>query len=150
VARINRLVMAFGTFEILHPGHLSYFRSARGMGNRLIVVVARDSSVRAIKGREPAINERGRLALVKSLRLVDIAVLGNRFATNKQKYSIILKYKPDVVAIGYDQKVDVDDLKRYLKENGMRTTVVRIGKPYKEGVFKGSAIREKLAAGERA
>ena len=54
-------VMVFGTFDILHPGHLNFFKQAREFGNFLIAVIARDKTVLKIKGRLPKNNEKKRL-----------------------------------------------------------------------------------------
>ncbi|MCL5008495.1 MAG: adenylyltransferase/cytidyltransferase family protein, partial [Candidatus Marsarchaeota archaeon] len=67
-------VMAFGSFDILHPGHIAYLNKARGLGDSLVVVVARDSSIRKIKHREPFFAENDRLRIISSLGMVDKAV----------------------------------------------------------------------------
>ena len=85
-------VMCFGTFDGLHPGHLSYLAQAKKYGDYLIVVVARDKTVEKIKGRLPDLDEKMRLREVESQEIVDKAVLGQI----KNKFAIIKKYSPDV------------------------------------------------------
>ena len=71
--------MASGTFDILHPGHGLYLKKAKELGGeyaKLYVVVARDSTVKARK-RIPIIGENQRLELIKMLKPVDEACLGN-------------------------------------------------------------------------
>ena len=46
-------VMAFGTFDLLHPGHLSYLNKSKKLGSKLIVVVARDANTLKVKGFKP-------------------------------------------------------------------------------------------------
>ena len=99
--------MVFGTFDILHKGHLSYFSQARKYGDYLIAIVARDKNVLAIKGNLPKNNEKKRLSAVKGE--VDKAVLGYI----NDKYKVIKKFKPDVICIGYDQMVFLDELKKF-------------------------------------
>ncbi len=137
-------VMAFGTFDLLHPGHLHYLERASRLGDRLIVVVARDSSVRAVKGRSPAIGERNRARLVGSLKIVNRAVVGNRIGKPGDMYEIIREYRPDVMAFGYDQRVDLPKLRLWLRENGIRARVIRIRSSLKPGLYKSSRIRESL------
>ena len=102
-------VMCFGTFDILHPGHLSYFEQALCFGDYLIVVVARDKVSEKLKGRKPRNKERKRLLKVR--KVVDRAVLGYV----KDRFKVIEKYKPDVICFGYDQKVSSDLMKRIKK-----------------------------------
>ncbi len=94
----KKVVMAFGSFDVLHPGHIHFLTKARKLGDRLVVVVTRDSSYRAQKKRRPVMSERERLLTVSSLRMVDAVVLGDRGAA-----SVIRRTSPDVIAVGYDQ-----------------------------------------------
>src|SRR5688572_18630095 len=73
-------VMVFGTFDGLHLGHEHFFKQARALAKTgrpaLIVSVARDRNVLRIKGQQPQLGERQRLALIKKHSLVDKALLG--------------------------------------------------------------------------
>lgn len=100
-ARRKGKVVAFGVFDLLHPGHLKFLESAAKLGSSLTVVVTRDARVIADKGREPVFSERERLAMVKALRVVDEAILGDR----PGEYTVLGKVKPDTVALGHDQRV---------------------------------------------
>ncbi len=137
------IVLAFGSFDLFHPGHLSYLESARGYGNKLIVIVARDESIRAVKGRTPVFNEKDRVQILKALRIVDNAVIGKRLRTPEDKYNIIKKYKPDVLAFGYDQKIDEKKLKEWLKKNNIKAKIVRIN-AYNKKHYKSSIIKNRL------
>ena len=68
-------VLATGTFDILHPGHLCYLSEARALGDELYVIVARDSMIK--HKPKPIVPEAQRLAMVKGLRIVDKAMLGS-------------------------------------------------------------------------
>lgn len=92
-------VMAFGTFDRLHAGHRYFLRQARQHGDALVVVVARDATVLAVKGHTARQSERERLAAVQRLADVDIAVLGNP----GDKYEVVRKFQPHVICLGYDQ-----------------------------------------------
>jgi cytidyltransferase-like protein len=70
-------VLVFGTFDGLHEGHLNLFRQARRYGDYLVVVVARDSTVRENKKKMPKFNEQERLKEVKNNPLVNEALLGS-------------------------------------------------------------------------
>jgi FAD synthetase len=141
-----KTVMAFGTFDLLHPGHLHYLAQARALGDRLVVVVGRDESVRRIKGKAPLLRERDRLLVVKGLRSVDEAVLGNSIRNSEDAFGIIRRYRPDVIALGHDQWAGVGSLRRWLAANGMRARVVRLRSPLKRSVYSSSRIRRALGS----
>jgi len=113
-------IMASGVFDILHPGHISYLEQAKALGDRLVVVVACDETVRKNK-HEPVTSESMRLRLVASLKMVDEAVLGK----NGDMFSILREIRPDVIVLGYDQKFDEKELEENLKKKGFDTKVVR-------------------------
>lgn len=113
-------VLATGTFEILHPGHLTYLRCAKALGDELIVIVARDKMIK--HKREPTISEQQRLEMVQSLSIVDRAILGSERDIFEPLYGI----KPDIIALGYDQCFDADELSRQLHKRGLEAKVVRI------------------------
>jgi len=120
----KKVVMVGGTFEIIHPGHIFLLREAHKLG-KVVVVVARDSNVRRFKKREPIIDEKQRLKVIRSIRYVDKAILGN---PGPDIFSTILKVKPDIIVLGYDQNVDEEELKKFLKENNLNTEVIRLKK----------------------
>ncbi len=130
-------VMAFGSFDVVHPGHLYYLKHAKSLGKRLIVVVARDSSIERIKKIKPKYSERQRLEHIQELPYVDKAILGQE---GEHHFDIVQQYKPDIVALGYDQRYDVEELKSEFEKLGLHTDVMRIG-PYKPGIYKSSKLR---------
>ena len=99
----KRVVLASGTFDLLHLGHVRFLEEAKKAGGKnaeLVVIVARDSTVKARKGKKPIMPEDQRRALVESLKVVDEAILGwEDFSIDK----VIEKIKPDVIAVGHDQ-----------------------------------------------
>ena len=128
--------MAFGTFDIFHPGHKSYLRQARKLGDYLIVVVARDKTVFQVKNQETRNTEQKRLKIIQGSGLLDEAVLGNL----KDKYAVIKKYKPNVIALGYDQNSFSERLEEKLKEFKIKTKIVRL-KSYCPKIYKSSKIK---------
>jgi len=113
-------VLATGTFDILHPGHLLYLSKARSMGDELYVIVARDSMIKH-KPR-PVISEMQRLAMVKALRIVDNAQLGSE----KDIFEPLFQIKPDIIALGKNQFFDEKKLETGLKNCGLNARVIRI------------------------
>jgi FAD synthetase len=123
-----KVVMIGGAFEIIHPGHIQTFSAARKLGNTLVVVVATDESVSRNKGRPPVTNQEWRVMLVSSLRQVDLAVPGNRGSI----YDILPRIRPDVVAVGYDQVHDTEDIVREAAKRGVEIEVARLETPIPE------------------
>ena len=131
--------MVFGTFDILHPGHLHFFKQARALANNpfLIVSIARDINVKKIKGVRPLLSEEQRLKGIHNTGLVNKVVLGNI-----QGYmSHILKEKPDVIALGYDQQAYTENLKTELRKRGLMVKIVRL-KSHKPNRYKSSLLNE--------
>jgi cytidyltransferase-like protein len=118
-----KVVMLGGAFEIIHPGHVHALSEARNLGNTLVVVVATDESVERNKGRPPATGQALRVALVSSLRQVDLAVPGNRGSI----YDILVRIRPDVVALGYDQRHNGEEIVREAAKRGVVISTARLG-----------------------
>ena len=115
-----RRVLATGTFEFLHPGHLHFLSEAKKRGDELVVLVARDSMIR--HKPTPVIPEQHRLEMVAALKVVDKAVLGSE----KSIWEPIYELRPDIVALGYDQLFDDQELSEQLRMRGFNIEVVRI------------------------
>jgi FAD synthetase len=131
-------VLVFGTFDILHPGHEYFLKQAKKQGGELVVVVARDSTVKQVKGEQPHHDENFRLSNIQNLDYVDKAMLGNK--TN-DKYKIVEEIKPDLICLGYDQKAFVDDLEKELKKRGLSASIMRID-AYKPDIYKSSRYKK--------
>ena len=120
----GRVVMATGVFDILHPGHLHYLQEAKALGDWLVVVVATDRTVIKRKNHTPITPQDMRLEMISALKPVDEAYIGS----DTDPYEIVERIRPDVIALGYDQKHDEDKLRSDLKERGMEPEIVRVGK----------------------
>lgn len=134
-----KTVMAMGTFDVLHPGHLDYLQQAKRYGNYLIVVVARDATVKKEKGRKPVVNEKDRLRLVQQLRVVDKAVLGNV----GDKLKVVEQMKPEIICLGYDQRVNEKQLRAELHRRGLTGIITRRMQPYKKRSYKSAILKQK-------
>ncbi len=130
--RKAKRVVCAGTFDYLHPGHIDFLKQAKSLGDELIVIVARDENVEKIKGIKPEHEDYRRLNLEKT-GIPDKVVLGN---LGQYPLSILNELLPDIVALGYDQRVSEDDIKAILPE----CIVVRL-KPFHPDLFKSSLYR---------
>lgn len=134
----RKKVMVFGTFDIFHEGHKDFFRQAKEFGDYLIVVVARDKNVLRIKGRLPENNEQARQKQIIESKLADIVVWGDL----SDQYKVIKEYKPDMICLGYDQKVSEEELKEKLVEFSLqKTQIVRLN-PFHPEMYKSSKLRK--------
>jgi FAD synthetase len=115
-------VMATGVFDLLHPGHLYFLTEARKLGDELVVVVARDQTARRLK-REPYVPEHVRREMVEALKPVDRAVLGS----TTDIYETVVREKPQVIALGYDQVWNEKEVERECARRGVPVRVVRVG-----------------------
>ncbi|RLI42389.1 FAD synthase [Candidatus Bathyarchaeota archaeon] len=140
----RKIVLASGVFDLLHLGHVRYLEEAKkacGDDAKLIVIVARDSTVEKRKGKKPVMSENQRRALVESLKVVDEAVLGfEDFSIEK----VIERIKPDVIAVGYDQKGIEQTVRNYVEKRGLDIRVVRIGKFSEDELDSSSKIKRKI------
>ncbi|MEM2525141.1 MAG: adenylyltransferase/cytidyltransferase family protein [Candidatus Methanomethylicaceae archaeon] len=134
---MGKRVLASGCFDLIHYGHLRYLEEAKklgGEGAELIVVVARDSTVIKRKGHPPIMNEEHRRALVEALKPVDKAILGKE---DFDIFSIIEEVKPDIIALGYDQK----EIEEILLNKKIGIKIIRLEK---YGNISSSMIREMI------
>ncbi len=140
----KRVVLASGTFDLLHLGHVRFLEEAKKAGGKnaeLIVIVARDSTVKARKGKKPVMPEDQRRALVESLKVVDEAILGlEDFSIEK----VIEKIKPDVIAVGHDQDGIEREVNKAVEEKNVNIQVAKIGRFGKRELDSSSKIMRKI------
>lgn len=127
-------VMVFGTFNVIHPGHLNLFRQAKEYGDKLIVVLAKNETVQEIKRYSPIDEIRRRQQLLE-LKMVDEVVYGEL----DDKLKVVKSIQPDVICLGYDQVHFVQELEAYLSENNLDIPIIRL-KPYRAEMYKSSKL----------
>jgi FAD synthetase len=140
----RKVVLASGVFDLLHLGHVRFLEEAKRKGGenaKLITIIATDNTVEKSKGRKPIMSEDQRCALVRSLRVVDEAVLGYE---NMDIGEVIGKIKPDVIALGYDQFDMENEVKTYVSKNKLSVEIVRIGKFAENALDSSSKIKQKI------
>ncbi len=113
-------VLATGTFDILHPGHVLYLEKAKELGDELYVIVSRDTMIH--HKPKPIIPESQRLRMVQALRVVDHALLGSE----QDMFEPVMAIQPDLVVLGYDQYFDEEKLRAELEHRNIECTVLRL------------------------
>ena len=131
------VVMVFGTFDILHPGHLNFFKQAKKLGNFLLIVVARDRYVKKAKSKYPMNNEKLRIKNVRKIKKTDKVILGS---STHNFYQTIRTHNAKIIALGYDQKPRIFELKRNLRRHRLGyIKVVRL-RAFKPNLYKTSLL----------
>ena len=131
-------VLATGTFDLLHPGHLLYLSKARALGDELYVIVARDSTIK--HKPKPIVPEKQRLTMVQALRMVDMAMLGSE----TDMFEPLREIKPDIVALGKNQFFNEKELEARLETHDIKAKVVRIQSFEQGELFSTAAIIRKV------
>lgn len=134
------VIMMFGTFDTVHKGHESFFEQAKNLGNYLIVVVARDNHVKQAKKFSPANSEKIRARDVRKAKLPNKVILGSK---THNFYRTIRTYKPDIIALGYDQKPSINELKKQLRRHRISKVKIIRMHAFKPRVHKTSLILNK-------
>ena len=141
---MTKTVLTSGAFDLLHYGHIRLLEEAKklgGHGSKLVVIIARDETVKRLKGRRPVIPEDQRRAVVEALKMVDEALLGYE---DLDMTSVIEKVRPNIIAVGHDQD-DIEEMaRRVVEEKGLDIEIVRIGRFGPSDLNSSSKIKRKI------
>lgn len=105
-------VITFGTFDVLHVGHLRMLKRAAAYGQELVVGVSTDALNEAKKGRPTVYSQDERVELVEAVRHVDEVFLEESL---EQKREYIMTYRADMLVMGDDWEGRFDELKDICK-----------------------------------
>ena len=128
--------MVFGTFDVLHPGHKYFLEQAKKLGDELVVVVARNSTVLSVKANQPLNSEEQRVENLVKLNIASRVILGRE----GDKLAVVVDEQPDVIALGYDQTHFVEAL---TNKFGDTIQIIRIDS-FRPEVFKSSKLKKKI------
>jgi len=145
----RKTVLATGAFDLLHYGHLDFLEEAKKAGGRnarLIVIVARDKTVEARKGKRPVVPEDQRRALIEALKPVDDAILGYE---DMNYEAVIKKLKPDVIAVGYDQSDIKRSVEEIVKKKGLKIKIFEAERFSTDDIDSSSKIKRRVIELER-
>jgi len=140
----KKIVLASGTFDLLHLEHVKYLEEAKKAGGenaKLVVIVSRDTTAEKRKGKKPIMPEDQRRALVEALKVVDEAILGYEDADIGR---VIEKIKPDIIALGYDETEVEREVRKAVAEKGLNVQIVKVGKFGKDELNSSSKIKRKI------
>lgn len=135
----EKIVFTNGCFDILHLGHIDYLEKARRLGDKMVVAINSDWSVRQLKGRLRPINqEYARLRMVAALACVDMVVL----FTEPTPQAIIETIGPDILVKGKDYAPEEIVGADYVKKKGGRVETIAL-----VAGFSTSGLIEKIKQG---
>lgn len=121
------VVFTNGCFDLLHPGHIHILHEARALGDRLVVGLNSDASVRRLKGASrPILSERDRAALLSALADVDAVVL----FSEDTPIDLITRLKPDILVKGDDYRIDQVVGKQVVESYGGKVMLVPLLRGY--------------------
>jgi D-beta-D-heptose 7-phosphate kinase/D-beta-D-heptose 1-phosphate adenosyltransferase len=142
----KRFVFTNGCFDIIHRGHLELLSAARRLGDRLVVAVNSDSSVRRLKGsRRPIVGQDDRAAVVASLEFVDYVTVFEEDTPQR----IISILKPDVLVKGSDYAIDQIVGRSEVEDAGGRVVRLPLHGSYStEKLLREIALRYRDPAGQ--
>lgn len=104
-------VITYGTFDVLHYGHINLLKRAKALGDYLIVALSSDE-FNAIKNKKSYYTYEQRKSILEACRFVDLVIPENNW---EQKIEDVQKYQADIFVMGDDWKGKFDFLKDYCK-----------------------------------
>ena len=130
------VVFTNGCFDLLHPGHISYLEKARSLGNRLIVGLNSDESVKRLKGSaRPVNNQQDRARLLAALQCIDAVVVFEEDTPAR----LIEEVKPDILVKGGDYSANQVVGASFVQSYGGRVEIL----PFEVG-YSSTGILDKL------
>ena len=132
----DKIVFTNGCFDILHKGHVEVLAKTSNLGNRLIIGLNSDSSIKNLKGENrPILEEDSRALLLAALQFVDAVIL----FSEKTPFQLISEIVPDILAKGGDYKIEEIVGHEVVQQNGGKIITI----PLTEG-FSSSNIIDKI------
>ncbi len=129
-----RIVFTNGVFDLLHRGHVEYLEDARSLGDRLVIGINTDASVRRLKGpSRPIVGEQDRAAVVRALACVDLVVLFD----DDTPLQLIEAVRPNVLVKGGDYSLDTIVGREFVESHGGRVETIAL----REGLSSSEIMR---------
>ena len=121
----EKIVLAGGVFDIIHPGHIHTLNAAKALGGILVVAIATDKTAKKMKKRSPLHNQELRRELVSCLSMVDEAIVGHE----DDIFQTVKEVKPNIIVLGYDQVHQEKFISDGCKRINLNVEIVRLETP---------------------
>lgn len=130
--------MIFGTFDDLHPGHVSFLKQARELGDGLIVSLAPETTVQKLKSKTPIHSFEKRKQVLMQSGLVDEVVSSDE---NIGSFQSVRSVQPNIIALGYDQGALKSSLSIWIKDQNLNIELITL-KPFEADKYKSSLLNK--------
>jgi D-glycero-beta-D-manno-heptose 1-phosphate adenylyltransferase len=123
----KKIVFTNGCFDIVHLGHIDYLEKARNLGDKLVLGLNTDASVRRLKGQtRPVVNEYARSRMMAAFEFVDAVVLFDE----PTPLELIETVKPDILVKGDDYSIETIVGADFVISNGGEVKTIALVKGY--------------------
>jgi len=134
-----KIVLVFGTFDGLHPGHDNFFKQVSELGDNVIVCLTQDRVAQELKGKVPFRPFKDRKQALMNHVNVTRVLKGD---LELRSFSAIRIAKPDVIAVGYDQDELKTAIQEWLDKYNSITPIIKL-KAFEPEKYKSSLLRDK-------
>ncbi len=123
----QKVAFTNGCYDLLHPGHIHILQKSKEMGDRLVVGLNTDASVKRLKGsKRPVLSERDRAAILSAIGYVDLVVLFDE----DTPLELIQSLKPDILVKGEDYRIDQVVGREFVESYGGKVCLAPLLKGY--------------------
>lgn len=116
-------VFISGTYDILHAGHIQFFKEARELGDFLVVSFCSDKNLMLYKNRKSAMPEDNKKIILESIRFIDKVIVGNDDGGIWDFVPAFFEEKPDILAITTDDKF-IEEKRKFCKKNRVKLVIL--------------------------
>ena len=135
-------IFVSGTYDILHAGHIQFFKEARELGDYLVVSFCSEKNLMLYKGRHPSIPDDNKKIVLEAIRYIDKVVIGNDDGGVWDFVPSFLEEKPDILVVTTDDKY-ADEKRKFCEEHGVKFVILPKNPPVATPVST-SSILEKI------
>lgn len=116
-------IFVSGTYDILHAGHVQFFKEARELGDYLVVSFCSDANLVLYKGRHSCMPDDNKKILIEAIRYVDKVVVGTDDGGVWDFVPAFLAEKPDILAVTTDD-VHIEEKREFCEKNGAKLVIL--------------------------
>lgn len=118
-----KTIFVSGCYDILHAGHIQFFKDAKALGDHLTVCFASAPVLELAKKRKPSMPDDNKRVLLEAIRYIDKVVTSTDLDPTFDFVTYVEKNKPDIIAVTEDDKA-TDRKRAFCKEKGIEFVVI--------------------------
>lgn len=116
-------IFVSGTYDILHAGHIQFFKEAKALGDYLVVSFCSSKNLELYKGRKGSLPDDNKKILLEAICYIDKVVIGNDDGGIWDFVPKFLLEKPDILVITVDDKY-IDEKKKFCEEHNVKFVIL--------------------------